>query len=174
MRQFVVALWFGFYLFPATQGDCASAADVSICDLEENPAAYDHKLIQITGEVSFGFENFSLSSKQCKNKQPDIWLVYGGALKDRAIPSGRELRSEQSLTVEGITTRLIEDSAFQSFDAAIHKPLPNGGSNTLKATLVGTYFAGKPGFAGIKEWRGFGMWGMFSLLVIQQVVSTDK
>jgi hypothetical protein len=174
VRNFSVSFCMGLWLLSASQGHCEDATSVSVCDLEANPAAYDHKLIRITGQVSFGFEHFSLSSKECGKKVPDIWLAYGGTLKDGAIPNGREPRSEQPLTVEGITTHLIEDSPFHSFDALIHKPLPNGGSNSLKATLVGTYFAGTPGTYGIKEWRGFGMWGMYSLFVIQQVVSTEK
>lgn len=140
--------------------------DVTICKLLANPSAYDHKLIKVSGRVSFAFEEFTLTSTECPAQRGRIWLEYGGTLKSRAIPEGREPRREKALTVEGITTTLVEDSTFANFDSSLHEP-PGASVN---ATLVGRYFAGKPGANGNKEWRGFGMWGMFSLLIIQQVL----
>lgn len=157
-------LLFALALCPSDRSD--EAVDVTVCKLLANPDAYDHKLVRVSGRVSFGFENFTLSSTEC----PDhgVWLDYGGTLKSRAIPEGRTPRRERALTVEGITTTLIEDSTFAHFDSSLHNPPVAA----LNATLVGRYFAGKPGVNGIREWRGFGMWGMFSLLVIQQVVTS--
>jgi hypothetical protein len=140
--------------------------DVTVCKLLANPRAYDHKLIRVSGHVSFAFEEFTLTSAECSVQQGRIWLDYGGTLKSRAIPDGWGPRRENALTVEGITTTLAEDNAFTDLDSSLHKPP----GTSLNATLVGRYFAGKPGTNGIKEWRGFGMWGMFSLLLIQQVL----
>jgi len=81
-----------------------------------------------------------------------IWLDYGGTFKPRAIPEGLGPRRDEALTVEGITTMLVEDSTFADFDAALHEP-PGG---SLNATLVGRYYAGKPGARGNQNWRGFG------------------
>jgi hypothetical protein len=69
---------------------------------------------------------------------------------------------------------LLEDASFGSFDAAIHTPIFVQSESTVRETLVGRYFAGKPGAMGVKKWRGFGMWGMYSLLVIQQMISPES
>jgi hypothetical protein len=147
------------------------AVDVTVCKLLANPDAYDHKLVRVSGRASFAFEDFKLTSTKCPVRRGGggIWLDYGGTLKSRAIPSGRTPRRERALSIEGITTTLVEDSKFAEFDSALQEP-PGA---SLNATLVGRYFAGKPGTDGVKEWRGFGMWGMFSLLVVQQVVSSE-
>jgi hypothetical protein len=174
MRIMSVALCLSVGLTFAPTSRCEDALPVSVCDLIANPAAYEHKLIEVTGQVAYGFENFTLSSKDCDKPHPDIWIDYGGTLKSGAIPEGRKRRREHPLTIEGITTQLIEDSSFDSFDALIHKPLHDRTENSLKATLVGRYFAGKPGAMGVREWRGFGMWGLYSLFVIQQVISTES
>jgi hypothetical protein len=161
-----------FFLFALALGStcrCEDAVDVTVCKLLANPDAYDHKLVRVSGRVSFAFEDFTLTSTKCPVQRGGIWLDYGGTLKSRAIPAGRTARRERALTVEGITTTLVEDSKFAKFDSALHEP-PGA---SLNATLVGRYFAGKPGADRVKEWRGFGMWGMFSLLVVQQVLSSE-
>jgi hypothetical protein len=142
---------------------------VTVCQLLADPSSYNHKLVRITGHVSFAFEEFTLNADNCQGRTGPIWLDYGGMVKSGAIPEGWTRRREKPLVIEGITTTLVEDSAFQTFDASIHKPP----SASVPATLVGRYFAGKAGAGGRPEWRGFGMWGMFSLLVVQQVISSD-
>ena len=148
---------------------CEVAVDVTVCKLLADPDAYDHKLVRVSGRASFAFEDFTLTSKKCPVQRGGIWLDYGGTLKSRAIPAGRSPRRQRALTVEGVTTTLVEDSKFAEFDSSLHEP-PGA---SLNATFVGRYFAGKSGVNGVKEWRGFGMWGMFSLLVIQQVLSSE-
>jgi len=143
---------------------------VTVCQLLADPPAYDHKLVRVTGQVSFACEEFTLNGDNCQGRKGPIWLEYGGTVKSGAIPQGWTRRREQPLVIEGITTTVVEDSAFQTFDSSVHKPP----SASVPATLVARYFAGKPGAGGIKEWRGFGMWGMYSLLVIQQVISSDS
>lgn len=156
-------------------GRSEDAVTATVCDLIADPAAHDHKLIQITGRVLFGLGEFTPSSKACDKKHPAIWVEYGGTLKSGAIKDGWERRREQPLTAEGVSTRLVEDANFESFDTLVRKPLQKGRpANALRATFVGRYFAGKPGSMGVEEWRGYGMWGMYSLFVIPQVISTGS
>jgi len=142
--------------------------EVTVCELLANPDAYDHKLVEVSGQVTFGFEEFTLTSKNCPGKRGSggNWLDYGGMMKSGAIPQGWTRRRDSALVVDGIATSLVEDSRFSSFDTSLHK----ASGAALSATLEGRYFAGKSGASGVPEWRGFGMWGMFSLLVIQQVL----
>jgi hypothetical protein len=143
--------------------------EVTVCQLLADPPAYNHKLVRVRGQVSFAFEEFTLHATDCKGRTGSIWLEYGGTVKSGAIPSGWTRTRDQPLVIEGIPTVLVEDSAFQTFDDSIHKPP----SASVAATFIGRYFAGKAGAGGVKEWRGYGMWGMYSLLVIQQVISSD-
>lgn len=36
------------------------AVNVTVCDLQKDPSAYDHKLVRVTGNVSFALEEFTL------------------------------------------------------------------------------------------------------------------
>ena len=166
MRPARIAAYLSFALLFCSPSRSEDVVDVTVCQLQANPSAYDHKLVKVSGRVSFAFEEFTLTSTTCPVQRGGIWLAYGGTLNARAIPEGS--RRDSALAVEGITTTLVEDSALVSFDSWLHKP-PRASGN---ATLVGRSFAGKPGALGVKEFRGFGIWNMFSLLVIQQVVSS--
>jgi len=154
----------------STLAHAETPVPVTVCQLLADPPSYDHKLVKVTGRVSFAFEEFTLNADNCQGRTGAIWLEYGGTIKSGAIPEGRTRRREKPLVIEGITTMLVEDPAFQTFDASTHKPP----SASVSATLVGTYFAGKIGAGGRPEWRGFGMWGRYSLFVIQQVISSDN
>ena len=59
---------------------CAQAEkpiNASVCDLKDNPDAYNHKLIQVEGTVSYEFENFSLNDGESPGIQgytlADVW-----------------------------------------------------------------------------------------------------
>ncbi len=122
---------------------------VTICQLLADPPAYDHKLVRISGSVTFTFENFTLNDDRCQGRTGPIWLEYGGT--------------------NGVATTLVEDSAFQQFDSLLHQaPRP-----LIQATLICRYFAGRRQTSGDNEWGGFGHFGSFTLLVIQQVVSSE-
>jgi hypothetical protein len=145
------------------------AVDVTVCQLLADPPAYNHKLVRITGQISFAFEEFTLNAEHCQGRTGPIWLEYGGTVKSGAIPQGRPRTRKQPLVIDGITTTLVKDSTFETFDASLHQPP----AASLNATLMGTYFAGKPGAFANNEWGGFGHFGMYSLLVIQQVISFE-
>jgi hypothetical protein len=170
MRAVPSIQFFLFALAFCSVSHSEDALDVTVCKLLAKSRAYDHKLIKVSGRVSFAYEEFTLTSTECPAQRGGIWLEYGGTLKSRAIPEGREPRRRKALTVEGITTTLAEDATFADFDSSLHKPP----GVSVNATLVGRYFAGKPGANRKEEWRGFGMWGMFSLLVIQQVLPSGS
>ena len=162
--------WLALAVALSTIARAETPLPVTVCQLLADPPSYDHKLVKVTGRVWFAFEEFTLNADNCQGRTGAIWLDYGGTVKSGAIPEGWTRRREKPLVIEGITTTLVEDSAFQAFDASTHKPP----SASVSATLVGTCFAGKAGAGGRQEWGGFGMWGMYSLLVIQQVISSDN
>jgi hypothetical protein len=145
------------------------AVAVTACQLLANPPAYNHELVKVTGQVSFAFEDFTLNEDHCRGRTGPIWVEYGGTVKAGAVPEGRTRTRKQPLVIEGVTTTLVIDSMFESFDASLHQP-PEASAN---ATLVGRYFAGQRSAPGVNEWSGFGHFGKYTLLVIQQVISSE-
>jgi hypothetical protein len=73
--------------------------------------------------------------------------------------------------VQQIKIPLVDDEHFKEFDALLQKR-PD---SVAKATMIGRFFAAeKTTFQnGNERWMGFGHRGMFSLFVIQQVLSVE-
>src|SRR5215831_12283714 len=59
---------------------CEEPVGVTICQLKNNPPAFNHKLVEVSGFVSHAFEDFSLFDPTCRS-WPGIWLEYGGESK---------------------------------------------------------------------------------------------
>src|SRR5215470_4042442 len=55
-------------------------AKTTVCQLKNDPAAYNHKLVEVTGFVSHDFEDFTVFDPSCPS-WPAIWLEYGGKAK---------------------------------------------------------------------------------------------
>lgn len=152
---------------------CDERVRVTVCDLKGNPAEYNHKLIQVTGFVSHGFEDFGLFDPSCPS-WPYVWLEYGGTRKSGTMYCcgvSADRSRPKELAVEGIAVPLTTDESFDAFDALIHNP-PD---TVVRTTLVGRFFAGKetrfPN--GEVAWRGYGHMGCCSLLAIEQVISVN-
>jgi hypothetical protein len=143
---------------------------VSTCALRADPAIYNHKLIEVRGVVSHGFENFTLSDSRCEQGS-GVWLEYGGRVNSETeYCCGVKTPRADALVVEGITTALTEDARFRRFDAQVRAR----GNVRFRAHLIGRFFAGvKQNTPKGEFWGGYGHFGCCSLLVIQQVVSAD-
>jgi hypothetical protein len=174
MRGSLVSGWLLAGLVSAS-GAWAVAEDpqkVTPCALKADPGAYDHALVEVTGFVSHGFEDFSLFDPACP-PWLGVWLEYGGVAKsgtmyccgvtvDRSRP--------EPLVVEKIPVPLVDDRAFRQFDRLMNR---NAGI-LAHATLVGRFFAGrKETRDDVDAWRGYGHMGCCSLLAIQQVKTVD-
>src|SRR3954468_6038957 len=86
---------------------------VSTCALRADPATYNHKLIEVRGVVSHGFENFTLSDSRCEHAS-GVWLEYGGRVNSETeYCCGVKTPRAAALVVEGITTALTEDAMFR-------------------------------------------------------------
>jgi len=147
--------------------------EVSICQLKDEPAKYNHKLVKVTGFVSHGFEDFALSDPMCKSRT-GIWLDYGGPkASDTMYCCGvvpGHTRPEV-LSVEGITIPLVADDRFKEFDRMIKKKY----DLIMHTTMIGRFFSGEKeqSQAGGEFWSGYGHLGCCTLFIIQQVVSVD-
>jgi hypothetical protein len=132
---------------------------VTPCELSKEPARYHHKLVEVTGTVSQGFEDFTLAAPECRQKDlSEVWLEYGGQTTSGVIYCcGNHNSRRGSLTVDGYKTTFVEDKNYRSFKAAVK-------NSTVEATLQGRFFAKS-------ETVGYGHIGFFHLLVIQRVVA---
>jgi hypothetical protein len=146
---------------------------VTICQLKGNPAAYDHKLLEVAGFVSHGFENFTLFDPDCPSS-PDTWLEYGGMISSGTLYCcgvSTERTRRQQLVVEHVSIPLLDDQLFHEFDRLIQRP-PD---SVVHATVVGRFFSGRQIHlrSGVVVWGGYGHLGCYSLMAIQQVLSVD-
>jgi hypothetical protein len=146
---------------------------VSICELKGNPSLYNHKLIEITSFVSFGFEDFTLGDPTCDSKQL-VWLEYGGTNNSGTMYCcgvTAERSRPQQLIVENISISLVVDEKFKTFDRIIHR----SGGSIVYATIRGRFFSGKKTvFPGGTVYAGYGHFGIASLLAINQIVDVDS
>jgi hypothetical protein len=145
---------------------------VDVCQLKNDPSAYNHKLVQVTGFISHGFEDFTLFDPACSS-WPAVWMEYGGTAASGTMYCCGVTRARarpKQLVVENIPISLVDDERFREFD----KLLQRGPDSVVHATIVGRFFSGKqiqrPG--GV-FWGGYGHMGCCSLLAIQQVISLD-
>jgi len=145
---------------------------ISVCQLKSDPKAYNQKLVEVTGFVSHGFENFSIFDPACES-WPDPWLEYGGTTASGTIYCcgvTSERSRPQPLVVEGITVDLFKDARLKEFD----KLIQSGTDSVVHATIVGRFFAGELITTPVASfWGGYGHMGCCPLLAIQQIVSVD-
>ena len=74
-RQIGVAFW--CLLAFAVVGRGEEPKRVTACQVKKDPAEYNHKLLELTGFISHGFEDFTLFDPSCPS-WPHVWLEYGG------------------------------------------------------------------------------------------------
>ena len=158
---------------PASEEQSAPVT-VSLCDVLADRAAYNHKTIVVAGFVSHGFEDFTFFDPRCPSDAPGIWLEYGGTLSSGTIyccgVSDARTR-EAPLTVDGIPVRLTRNANLKIFDALLQKE-PDV---LVRATIQGRFFSGeKQQWPGGTVWAGYGHFGMFSLLAIENVIAVER
>jgi hypothetical protein len=164
-------------LVPVSDAIRVSAAelpvDVTVGVLLANPESYHHKLIRVTGVVSHGFEDFTLKDPT-GGTDDAVWLEYGGWVASDTIyccgaiagASRREV-----LAIDDIRIPLKKDKQFRRFDRLLKRT----SSSVVRATIVGRFFERKRSASPDgKTWSGYGHFGFYSLLAIQQIVSVDS
>src|SRR5262245_38512397 len=77
MRGVMIAAIVTLNLRASAPTQAEDVAVISLCQLISDPPAYNHKLIQVTGHISRGFEDFTISDESCENGNT-VWLELGG------------------------------------------------------------------------------------------------
>jgi len=145
---------------------------VSACQLKDNPAAYNHHLIQVTAFAARGFEDFTLFDPSC-SAWPNVWLEYGGTVASGTVYccGVTDARSRPSeLSVENVAIPLADNPEFREFDELIQRQ-PDA---VAHATIIGRFFSGRVGSDSKVAYGGaYGHMGCCSLLAIEQIVAVD-
>jgi hypothetical protein len=167
-----VALWAGTDGRSEIMRESPPAGEkVSLCALQTDPAAYNHKIIDVRAVVSHGLNDFTLSDPRCEPRSR-VWLEYGGRVNSETeyccgVKAGPRTAD---LVVEGIATRLIDDALFRRFDARVR----TRDDVSFRAHLIGRFFAGLKQHTPKGDfWGGYGHLSCCSLLVIQQVLAVE-
>jgi len=162
-----ICLWF------PDAARCQPPEKVTVCQLKADPPEYNHKLVEVTGFVTQGFEDFGLDDPTCPT-WPYVWLEIGGTVRAGTMYCcgvGPEQTRPKTLRVEGIEIPLVEDDKFREFNRLIHIP-PD---SMVHATILGTFFAGrKDRLTHPNTWGGYGHLACCSLLAIEQVLKVDS
>ena len=150
---------------------------VTACQLKNDPATYNHQLIEVTAFVSHDFEDFSLFDPGCPSRY-DIWLEYGGTATSGTIyccPGDGDSRSRaHQLVIDDIPIPLLEDGTYHAFDKLLQEPFSSGRFGSIvHATIVGRFFAGRKDRFHGDRWSGYGHMGCCTLLAIQEIRSVD-
>lgn len=169
--------------FAAAQRPTSSASptasepkNVTLCELAQDPAAYNHALVKVSGTASQGFENFTFADANCKPPTSDhfaLWLTYGGTMQSGTTyccpGEGEKKQRKRVVEVEGVSIPLVNDVRLEHFVALLRET-----PHTAKATLIGVFFAGQQRAAnGQPTLPGYGHLACCSLLVIRQVASAE-
>jgi hypothetical protein len=170
-----LVILFGF----STLACCEEPQKVTVCQLQKDPPAYNHKLIEVEAFVSHDFEDFTLFDPACRRSILEVWLEYGGKAKSDTVyccgPTAGKDRP-QELTVENIPIPLVENDLFKQFDKEVQPPFRSEKFGSIvHATLIGRFFAGRKEQFGKGEpfWGGYGHMGCCSLLAIQEIKSVS-
>lgn len=147
----------------------------TVCQLKNDPPAYNHKLVEVTAFVSRDFEDFTMFDAACPS-WPAVWLEYGAKLKSGTMYCCGETADRhrpEELNVEGIPVPLTENEQFREFDKLIYPPFrPGQHGSIVHATLIGRFFSGRQiKYPKATLWGGYGHMGCCSLLTIEQVKS---
>lgn len=126
-----------------------ASVKVSVCQLKSDPAAYEHKLVEVTGfAMAGGREDFGLFDLSCLDKNSrELHLQTGGDV------------------IEDVKTRLVDDARLGQFFDLVYPP---HGNSVAHATIVGRFFATKP----VKYESGI-VRNTRNLLAIERIVAVD-
>jgi len=100
-----------------------TAAKASVCQIEADPGAYNHKLLEVTGFIETDWESFLLMDPAC----PDGTIFLEAAIDE-----------SQPLTIEDIVIPFLEDQAYRQYKEIANRTA----DRVVRATLLGRFFGG--------------------------------
>jgi len=150
----------------------STSGEVPLCDVLEQPEAFDKQHVKIRGIVRLEFENFTVHSRSCRAAK-GVWVMFGG---DVATPTpstwnDRVRKPGSVLSGGGISYPLQKDESFHEFYRAMTARSENSATYSVTATLDGTFFAApvRRDARGKEYPAGFGHLWCCHLLIISSV-----
>ena len=147
----------------------SAAVAVGLCELTKNPAQYAGKRVEVHGQVTQGFENFTIVDERCPSIDNAIWLSYG----DQKEHVDYEQRSAAQQIPRTGFARDRESERFEGLLQAFRPFAPDGqlcgvscSYYTVSATITGWFITGKHHGKGL---GGLGHMGCCYLLVMERV-----
>jgi hypothetical protein len=189
-------------IVPATYAQKASGnprqktIETTVCQIVENPSAYNNKLVRVRGSVSVNFEYSMLTSEGCSDA---IWFAFADGsgppglvaiVNGKGRPGGK---NSKGAPIAPVPVRLIRDANFEKFQHYMNakaegKPCfddltqptpPDCGVDRVTASFTGRIdsVSKKVHQAHLRKlpnekqtFSGFGQMGMFDAqLVVQSV-----
>ncbi len=167
----------------------AQAVDATVCDILQNPASFNGKIVRVKGTVSASFDRFAIEGANCGQHVDGIWLSYPEGTKGKAGPVAVvELQPAHNFagTLDSATrtpVALDKSKDFKQFDSLLAAQFKEDSMclgcsrNKVNATLVGRLdgvaragvhhdSTGK-----IANWTGFGNLNAYSARLVLQSVS---
>ncbi len=155
-----------------------SVQDAEVCQILNDPSAFDGRELRIRGRLEFEFEGHHVSDAACGLPllHIGIWWAYGG--ESWLAPQ------TQAKRVQSLTSPVLKNADFEDFQKLVHAHRalrPDGemcGShracayNDVVATYTGRFFAGRMR-QGHTLTNGFGHMGCCHLFVIEQVSEVE-
>lgn len=122
---------------------------VSVCELKSNPAAYEHKMVEVTGfAMTGGREDFDLWDFSCVDKNSrGIHLKFGGDV------------------IEDIKTQSVDDTPSDQFSNLVYG---SRGNSVAHATIVGRFFASER-----EQYENGFVHNTRNILAIERIVEVD-
>lgn len=155
------------------------AQAVSACDVRNDPATFDKKVVKARGTIELSFEDFSFISKGCK-AATTIWLIFGG---DVSTPTASTVNDNNrapgtDLQLRGVRYPITKDESLRRFLALLTTTTRAGKSvYEVTATLTGTFLAGEKARSnadGRTYFRDYGHLGCCSLFIISKVENVES
>ena len=144
--------YFGLTLFFAVAACAVHAQTVTttVCNVLNNPKAFDGKMVQIKGTVIASFDQFVLTDENCNQQVNGIWLDYpagskgkAGALVKIEFQPAKDFKGQAS-PAGGAAVTLQKDKEFKQFDSSLSQwhdsdygLCPGCPKYTVQATVVG-------------------------------------
>jgi hypothetical protein len=167
----------------------AQAVDATVCDILQNPASFNGKIVRVKATVAAGFDRFAVEGANCGQHVNGIWLSYPEGTKGKAGPAALvELAQARNFagtvgTAARTPVQLDKSKDFKQFDSLLATQFKENSmclgctrykvNATLIGRLDGVAKAGvqRDGAGKIVGWSGFGNLSAYSARLVLQSVS---
>ncbi len=185
LRLIVVLLAFSAPIAAAQSASEPSPHEVDLCDLIRNAKSHDGQLISVRAHVIYEFENFTLDDSRCRigrtspTTEKGIWVTFGGDEPEIATfcCGSHKRKPGDDLDLAGRKVPLVRDEEFSRLlhrltAQRLRRPDDKECGAECKyyevtATLTGL-------FSAATTEAGYGHFGMFHLLAIQQAAAVSS